>query len=39
MALRIDGKAIAAALRGEIAAEVETLKVRGIIPGDRKSVV
>ena len=33
MALRLDGKAIAAALRGEIAAEVETLKARGITPG------
>jgi len=33
MALRIDGKAIAAALRSEIAAEVEALKARGITPG------
>lgn len=33
MALRIDGKAIAAALRGEIAAEVVTLKEKGITPG------
>ncbi len=33
MALRIDGKAIAAALRGEIAAEVEELKAKGVCPG------
>ncbi len=33
MAMRIDGKAIAAALRGEIAAEVVTLKEKGITPG------
>lgn len=33
MAMRIDGKAIAAALRGEIAAEVVTLKENGITPG------
>ena len=33
MALRIDGKAIAAALRAEIAAEVTQLKKQGITPG------
>ena len=33
MALRIDGKAIAAALRAEIAAEVIELKKQGITPG------
>ena len=33
MAMRIDGKAIAAALRGEIAAEVTELKKKGITPG------
>ena len=33
MALRIDGKAIAAALRAEIAAEVTELKQKGITPG------
>ncbi|MBQ8751871.1 MAG: bifunctional 5,10-methylene-tetrahydrofolate dehydrogenase/5,10-methylene-tetrahydrofolate cyclohydrolase, partial [Clostridia bacterium] len=33
MAMRINGKAIAAALRGEIAAEVEQLKAQGICPG------
>ncbi len=33
MALRIDGKAIAAALRGEIAAETAALKEKGITPG------
>ena len=33
MALKIDGKAIAAALRGEIAAEVTQLKAQGITPG------
>lgn len=33
MALRIDGKAISAALRGEIAAEVIELKKKGITPG------
>ena len=33
MALRIDGKAIAAALRAEIAAEVTQLKEKGITPG------
>ena len=33
MALRIDGKAVAAALRGEIAAEVTQLKKKGITPG------
>ena len=33
MATRIDGKAISAALRGEIAAEVVQLKKQGITPG------
>ena len=33
MATRIDGKAISAALRGEIAAEVVELKKQGITPG------
>ena len=33
MALRIDGKAISAALRAEIAAEVAELKKKGITPG------
>ena len=33
MAMRIDGKAIAAALRSEIAAEVTQLKQKGITPG------
>ncbi len=33
MATRIDGKAISAALRGEIAAEVTQLKQKGITPG------
>ncbi len=33
MATRIDGKAISAALRGEIAAEVTELKQKGITPG------
>ena len=33
MAMRIDGKAIAAALRGEIAAETAALKEKGITPG------
>ena len=33
MALRIDGKAVAAALRAEIAAEVTQLKQQGITPG------
>lgn len=33
MALKIDGKAIAAALRAEIAAEVTELKQKGITPG------
>jgi methylenetetrahydrofolate dehydrogenase (NADP+)/methenyltetrahydrofolate cyclohydrolase len=33
MAQLIDGKAIAAKIRGEITAEVSTLKTKGIIPG------
>ncbi len=33
MAMRIDGKAIAAALRGEIAAETAALKEKGVTPG------
>ena len=33
MAIRIDGKAIAAAVRSDVAAEVAALKTQGIVPG------
>lgn len=33
MAVRIDGKAIAAAVRGEVASEVEQMKKNGVTPG------
>ena len=33
MAVIIDGKAVSAAVRAEVAAEVEELKAKGITPG------